>query len=162
MSTGSTVTKTIWQYSDPLPEETMEFLRGIAADYCKVKNDVYRRYSGVKNLDRLTPVYSILNEMRYCGLRERLKLPAVYYELAIADAVTDIKGSWGIVKNKLRALITANENLSADDRQYLRTILKVNSAYAAVLTYQEYELPKQVKDLDVDVNRLNKIGRAHV
>lgn len=74
MSTGSTVTKTIWQYSDPLPEETMEFLRGIAADYCKVKNDVYRRYSGVKNLDRLTPVYSILNEMRYCGLRERLKL----------------------------------------------------------------------------------------
>lgn len=159
MSTGSTVTKTIWQYSDPLPEETMEFLRGIATDYCKVKNDVYRRYSGVKNLDRLTPVYSILNEMRYCGLRERLKLPAVYYELAIADAVTDIKGSWGIVKNKLRALITANENLSADDRQYLRTILKVNSAYAAVLTYQEYELPKRVKDLDVDVNRLNNLLR---
>ncbi len=27
---------------------------------------------------------------------------------------------------------------SVDDRQYLRTILKVNSAYAAVLTYQEY------------------------
>lgn len=60
MSTGGTVTRTIWQYSDPLPEETMAFLRGIAADYCKVKNDVYRRYSGVKNLDRLTPVYSKL------------------------------------------------------------------------------------------------------
>ena len=142
MSTGGTVTRTIWQYSDPLPEETMAFLRGIAADYCKVKNDVYRRYSGVKNLDRLTPVYSILNEMRYCGLRERLNLPAVYYELAIADAVADIKGSWGIVKNKLRELITANENLSADDRQYLRTILKVNSTYASILTYQEYELPR--------------------
>lgn len=159
MSTGGTVTRTIWQYSDPLPEETMAFLRGIAADYCKVKNDVYRRYSAVKNLDRLTPVYSILNEMRYCGLRERLNLPAVYYELAIADAVADIKGSWGIVKNKLRELITANENLSADDRQYLRTILKVNSTYASILTYQEYELPRQVKELKVDVNRLNNLLR---
>ncbi|MDE7184567.1 MAG: transposase [Lachnospiraceae bacterium] len=159
MSTGGTLTKTIWQYSDPLPEETMAFLRGIAVDYCKVKNDVYRRYSGIKNLDRLTPVYSILNEMRYCGLRERLNLPAVYYELAIADAVTDIKGSWGIVKNKLRELITANENLSADDRQYLRTILKLNSVYASILKYQEYELPRCVKDLAVDINRLNNLLR---
>lgn len=37
MYTGSTMTKTVWQYSEPLPEDTMEFLRGIASDYCKVK-----------------------------------------------------------------------------------------------------------------------------
>lgn len=69
----------------------MEFLKGIALDYCKVKNYIYKRYSGIKNLNRLTPVYSILNEMRYCGLREQLNLPVVYYELAIADAIADIK-----------------------------------------------------------------------
>ena len=91
MSSGNTITKTIWQYSETLPEETMEFLKGIASDYCKVRNYVYKRYSGIKNVGRLTPVYSILNEMRYCGLREQLNLPVVYYELAIADAVTDIK-----------------------------------------------------------------------
>ncbi|MDE7477365.1 MAG: transposase [Lachnospiraceae bacterium] len=159
MPADNTVTKTIWQYSEPLSEDTMQFLRGIAVDYCRVKNDVYRRYSSVKNLDRLTPVYSILNEMRYCGLREQLNLPSVYYELAIADAVTDIKASWGVVKNKLRELVTANENLSADDRQYLRTVLKINSVYAAVLKYEEYEMPKNAAKLNIDVNRLNNLLR---
>ena len=124
MSTGGTMTKTIWQYSDRLPDETMEFLKGIAIDYSKVKNEVYFRYAGIKSLDRLTPVYGILNEMRYCGLRERLNLPVVYYELAIMDAIADIKGRWGIVKNKIGELVTANENLTTDDRLYLRTVLK--------------------------------------
>lgn len=157
MSTGSTITKTVWQYSKELPEETMEFLKGIASDYCKVKNYVYRRYSGIKNLDRLTPVYSILNEMRYCGLREQLNLPAVYYELAIADAVTDIKARWGIVKNKIGELVAANENLSADDRIYLRTVLKLNSVYASILNRQEYEMPKNAAKLDLDTKRLNNL-----
>ena len=38
MSSERTITKTIWQYSETLPESTMEFLRGIALDYSKVKN----------------------------------------------------------------------------------------------------------------------------
>ncbi len=38
MPSDSTITKTIWQYSEPLPQETMEFLKGIASDYSKVKN----------------------------------------------------------------------------------------------------------------------------
>ncbi len=157
MPSESTITKTIWQYSEPLPQETMEFLRGIALDYSKVKNYVYGRYSGVKSLNMLTPVYSILNEMRHCGLREQLNLPAVYYELAIADAVTDIKCSWGIVKNKVGERITANENLNDDDRMYLRTVLKIGSVYAAVLNHQEYEMPQNASDLDINRNRLNNL-----
>lgn len=58
-SVNRTVTKTIWQYSMPLPDETMEFLRGIAVDCRKVKNYVYGKYSGVRNLNNLTPVYNI-------------------------------------------------------------------------------------------------------
>lgn len=159
MSTDNTITKTIWQYSEVLPEDTMEFLRGIASDYCKVKNEVYKRYSGVKNLDRLTPVYNILNEMRYCGLRNQLNLPTVYYELAITDAVTDIKCRWGIIKNKIRDLINVNKNLSAEDRFYLRTVIKLNSVYAAILNHQKYEMPQNAKELDIDVNRLNNLIR---
>lgn len=157
MSTDSTVTKTVWQYSETLPEETMAFLRGIAADYCKVKNYVYGRYSGIKNLNNLTPVYNILNEMRCCGLREQLNLPVVYYELAIADAVTNIKSNWGNVKNRINDCITTNENLSDDDRIYLRTVLKLNSVYMAVLNHQNYEMPRMVEGLDIDVKRLNSL-----
>ena len=50
----------------------------------------------IANVNRLTPVYSILNEMRCCGLRQQLNMPAVYYELAISEAVGDIKGVWGM------------------------------------------------------------------
>lgn len=159
MSTGGTMTKTIWQYSDRLPDETMEFLKGIAIDYSKVKNEVYFRYAGIKSLDRLTPVYGILNEMRYCGLRERLNFPVVYYELAIMDAVADIKGRWGIVKNKIGELVTANENLTADDRLYLRTVLKLNNVYAAILNHQTYEMPKNAEGLAINTGRLNNLLR---
>lgn len=157
MSTDNTITKTVWQYSEPLPEETMEFLKGIALDCCKVKNYVYRKYSGIRNLDNLTPVYGILNEMRHCGLREQLNLPAVYYELAIADAVTNIKCSWGTVKNKVGECVSANENLSDDDRKYLRTVLKMGGVYAAILNRQEYEMPRNAAGLDIDVKRLNNL-----
>lgn len=157
MQSASSITKTIWQYSEPLPQETMDFLRGIAADYSKVKNYVYGKYAGIKSLDKLTPVYTILNEMRYCGLREQLNLPAVYYELAIADAVTDIKCSWGIIKNKVGEKITANENLSDDDKKYLRTVLKMGSVYAAVLNRQQYELPQNAEGLDIEFKRLNNL-----
>ncbi|MDE6917289.1 MAG: transposase [Lachnospiraceae bacterium] len=157
MSADSTVTKTVWQYSEPLPAETMTFLKGIASDCCKVKNYVYGRYSGVKNLNNLTPVYNILNEMRHCGLREQLNLPAVYYELAIADAVTNIRCSWGTVRNKVGECITANENLREDDRLYLRTVLKMNGVYAAVLNHKEYEMPRNAAGLDIDVKKLNNL-----
>lgn len=157
MSAVSTITKTIWQYSELLSQETMEFLKGIASDYCTVKNYVYTKYSGIKSLSKLTPVYNILNEMRCCGLREQLNLPAVYYELAIADAVTDIKARWGIVKNKIGELVTANENLNANDKLYLRTVLKLNNVYAAILNHQEYEMPRKAKELDINVKRLNNL-----
>lgn len=157
VSADGTVTKTIWQYSEPLSEETMAFLRDIANDCCKVKNYVYGKYSGVKNVNNLTPVYNILNEMRHCGLREQLNLPAVYYELAIADAVTNIKCSWGTVRNKIGECITANENLSDDDRIYLRTVLKMNGVFAAVLNHQEYVMPRNAAGLDIDVKRLNNL-----
>lgn len=157
MPSDSTITKVVWQYSESLPEETMEFLKGIAEDCCRVKNYVYEKYSGVKYLNELTPVYTILNEMRYCGLREQLNLPAVYYELAIADAVTNIKCNWSIVKNKIGEKITANENLSDNDRIYLRTVLKISSVYAAILNRQEYEMPRNAEGLDIDVKRLNNL-----
>ena len=153
----STVTKTVWQYSEPLPEETMAFLRGIAVDYCKVKNYVYGKYAGIKNLENLTPVYNILNEMRCCGLREQLDLPVVYYELAIADAVTNIKSNWSNVKNRIGSCVTENEHLSDDDKLYLRTVLKLNSVYAAVLNRQEYEMPRKADGLNIDVKRLNNL-----
>jgi len=135
----------------------MVFLRGIATDCCRVRNYVYGKYAGIKNLNNLTPAYNILNEMRHCGLREQLNLPAVYYELAIVDAIKNIKCNWGTVKNKIRECITANENLSEADKMYLRTVLKMNGVYTAVLNREGYEMPRNAAGLDIDTKRLNNL-----
>lgn len=157
VSPKDTVTKTLIQHSMPLQEETLSFLKGIAEDYGKVRNSVYQRYSGIRNINRLTPVYTVLNEMRACGLREQLGLPAVYYELAVSDAVADIKGNWGILKNRVADLIRDNENLTSEDRQYLRTILKINSVFSAVLNREPYEMPRNAEGLAIDAERLNNL-----
>ena len=145
MAAENTITKTIWQYSEPLPEDTMAFLRSIALDYSKIKKYVYNRYSGIGSLNRLTPAFDIMSEVRESGIRTQLKLPSAYFSPAVVDAVSDIKTMWGMVKNKLRTLITANENLSSDDRIYLRTVLKLDNIYAAILNHEEYEMPKKAK-----------------
>lgn len=159
MSAGSTITKTIWQYSEILPKDTMEFLRGIALDYGKVKNYTYKRYSGIKSLGRLTPVFDIMSEVRHSGIRTQLGLPSAYFDPAIVEAVADIKGMWGMIKNKIGTLVTANENLSDEDRIYLRTILKLDKLYAAVLCHEKYEMPKKAQGLNIDVERLNNLLR---
>jgi len=154
-----TFTKTVWQYTEELPKETMEFLQGIAEDCGRVKTAVYQRYSGVKSLKKLSSTFDIMTQMRHCGLREQLNLPSVYYELAVRDAVTDIKGMWSVLKNKIRTLITANENFSPGDRMYLRTVLKLDDVYAAILNHENYKTPEKVKDLELDPERLNNYLR---
>ncbi len=149
--------KNVWQHTERLPEETMEFLKGIAADYARVKASTYGRYSGVGSLEKLASVYDIMTEMRHCGLREKLGLPSVYYELAVKDAVSDIKGMWGVLKNKIRTLVTANENLSGEDRMYIRTVLKLDKIYAAILNHEDYPMPEKAAGLDIDVKRLNNL-----
>ena len=162
MGKEKAITKTLWQHTETLPEETMEFLNGIAADYAKVKACTYERYSGIGSLGKLSSIYDIMTEMRHCGLREQLGLPSVYYELAVRDGISDIKGTWGMVKNKVRALITANEQLSGDDRMYLRTVLKLDQAYAAILNRKSYPMPEKAAGLPIDAAHLNnlQIGRA--
>ena len=146
-----TFTKTIWQYTEELPKETMEFLQGIAVDCGKVKAGVYQRYAGVKSLRKLSSAFDIMTQMRHCGLREQLNLPSVYYELAVRDAVTDIKGMWSVLKNKIRT--------SPEDRMYLRTVLKLDDVYTAILNYEDYPIPEKVKDLELDLGRLNNYLR---
>ena len=115
-----TVTKTVVQYSKPLSQEITNFLHSIAKDCIKVKNAVYERYSGIGSVNKLASVYTIMNEMRYCGLRTQLDLPTVYYETAVSEAVSDLKSNWAFIKSKIILEINKKENLKAE-KIYIRT-----------------------------------------
>ena len=117
----------------------------IAEDYRKVKNYVYDRYSGIGNLLKIYPGYTVQNEMTKTGLRTTLGLPSVYFYLAVFEALGDIKSQWTRTKNKISERIGQNENLNDDEKHYLRFLLKISNAFAAVLNGIPVELPEELQ-----------------
>ena len=167
------VCRTVRQYNrEPLTEEQMGKLLEIAEDCRKVKNYVYQRYGGIKSLSKLYPGYTIQNEMTESGLRADLGLPSVYFYLAVFDALGDIKSQWGHVKRKSLRCIQENENLTPDDRHYLRFVMKQSQCFEGILMgkpvdlSEDWEKPYEELRAQVDASRLdhylNRIVRRYL
>lgn len=140
------ICKTIHQYNrEPISAKDMGKLQEIAADYREVKNYVYLRYGGIGSLPKLYPGYTIQNEMTKSGLREELSMPSVYFYLAMFDALGDIKSQWARTKAKIQELIGRNEVFSAEEKHYLRFLLKVSNAFEAVLLQKPMILPAKMQ-----------------
>lgn len=153
----NTICKTVCQYSSrPISAEDMHKLMEIAADYGKVKNYVYQRYSGIKSLSMLYPGYAVQNEMTKSGLRENLGLPSVYFYLAVFDALRDIKVQWSKTKTAIQKRINANDNFTEEDKHFLRYVLKVNNAFLSTLDGSDLKLPKEIqRQYDLLSSRVN-------
>lgn len=158
-----TICKTVHQYNkEPLSEENMKKLLGIAEDYKKVKNYVYQRYGGISGLPKIYPGYTVQNEMTQSGLRAELGLPSVYFYLAIFDALGDIRNQWTSTKSKVLQLAGKNENLTPDEKHYIRFLLKVSNAFESVLIHGPMKLPADIQikyDLlakEVDTEKLQR------
>ena len=146
----------------------MEKLLEIAADYGKVKNQVYQRYGGIGNLEKLYPGYTVQNEMTESGLRKQMNLPSVYFYLAIFDALGDIKAHWTQVREKTWKAVQKNVQFTDEDRNYLRFVLKVSNCFTAALTNTTPDLPAgleqryQQLQAPVDSNRLEHYLKRQV
>lgn len=151
------VVKTVHQYNKELISEAdMRKLLDIAEDYRKVKNYVYNQFGGISSLSKLYPGYTVQNEMTASGYRDVLGLPSVYFYLAVFDALGEIKSRWTKTKGKLTQLISRNEIFTAEEKHYLRFLIKVNNAFEAVLNQKPVELTaemrKQYEELAGKVN----------
>lgn len=136
------VCKTIHQYNrGQVSAGDMEKLQEIALDQRKVKNIVYARYGGIGSLSKLYPGYTIQNEMTATGLREHMGVPAVYFYLAIFDALGDIKAQWSRTKRKVLESVDRNTTFSDDEKHYLRYLLKVSNAFGAAVEQKPIVLP---------------------
>ena len=124
------ICKTIHQYNkETISEVDMQKLLDIAEDYKKVKNYVYDRFGGIGSLSKLYPGYTVQNEMTKSGYRELLEMPAVYFYLAIFDALADIKKQWTRTKSKVSGLMNKNDRQSQEEVHYLSFLLKVNNDF---------------------------------
>ncbi|MCI9613641.1 MAG: transposase [Dorea sp.] len=157
------ICKTVHQHNkEPVSDEDMQRLLDIAEDYRKVKNYVYVRFGGIGSLSKLYPGYTVQNEMTASGYREKLGMPAVYYYLAVFDALGDIKSQWTRTKSKILKLVNKNEGFTDEEKHYLRFLLKVSNVFEAVLNQKSVELTvkmgEQYRKLveQVDTERLNR------
>lgn len=155
--------KTVHQYNkEPVSHEDMAKLQEIAVDYCKVKNYVYGRYGGIRSLSKLYPGYTVQNEMTDSGLRTELGMPSVYFYRAVFDALGDIKCQWTKTKSSVMKAVGRNENLTVDEKHYLRFLLKVSGAFDGVLNRNPVKLPQEIqKQYDelsgkVDIQKLHR------
>ena len=140
------ICKTVRQFNkEPVSREDMEKLQEIAADYRKVKNYVYDHFGGIGSLSKIYPGYTVQNEMTATNLRKALGLPSVYFYLAVFDALADIKSQWIRTKAKVLQLIGENQNLTPEEKHYLRFVLKVNNAFTAILNQEAMKLPQDIR-----------------
>ena len=160
---SDTICKTVHQYNkEPVSDEDMQKLLDIAKDYQKVKNYVYVRFGGIGSLSKIYPGYTVQNEMTASGYREQLGVPAVYFYLAVFDALGDIKSQWTKTKSKILTLVNKNEGFTDEEKHYLRFILKVNNAFEEVLNRKPIELAAKLKKQyhevaePVDTDRLHR------
>lgn len=146
----------------------MKKLVEIAKDYSDVKNYVYQRYGGIKGLQKIYPGYTVQNEMTNSGLRAKLGLPSVYFYLAIFDALGDIKNQWTQTRSRIEKCIRENENLTPEDKHYLRFVMKQSRCFESILLEKEMSLSEEwenpLKELRENVNekRLHQYLRRQV
>lgn len=164
-----TIYKTVYQYNQvPIAAADMARLQEIARDCREVKNYVYDRYSGIRSLSKIYPGYTVQNEMTKSGLRERLGLPAVYFYLSIFDALGDIKSQWARTKSRIEKNIRDNQDLTPEDRHYLRFVLKQSRCFEAVLAGREADLSGNWAESyeklrqEVDAHKLDQYLRRQV
>ncbi len=165
----NTIYKTIYQYNQvPVPASDMKRLLEIARDCKVVKNYVYDRYGGIGGLLKIYPGYTVQNEMTKSGLREKLGLPSIYFYLSIFDALGDIKSQWTYAKKRVEKNIRNNPNLSAEERHYLRFVMKQSQCFESILVGGELKLADGWSEgyaaicAGVDTHRLDQYLRRQV
>ncbi len=164
-----TITRTVKQYSSAsIPDEDFNTLHKIAKRYQAVKNIIFDRYGGVRGLEKIYGLNDIQNELLTAGIRDELKIPSVYYQMASREAIANIRAAWELTKKKVTRAARKNQGFSESDRHYLYFLLKVDQAFAAVNNRNEIRLKKSLQETyeelasEVEIKHLDNYLRRQV
>ena len=126
-----------------------------------IKNYVWSRYSGISSLLKQSG-WTIRDELIKKNLLSN-KIPKTFSRVAIEKAASTIKTNWIATKKKVKKAISQNENLTEDDKRYLFLCLKHTPTLYSILNYKKIDYNTEyLKDLKVDVHRLNNLLRRYI
>lgn len=126
-----------------------------------IKNYVWSRYSGISSLLKQSG-WTIRDELIKQNLLSR-KITKTFSRAAVEKSASTIKANWAITKKKVKKAIAQNENLTEDDKRYLYLCLKHTPTLYGILNYKKIDYnTKYLKNLKVDVHRLNNLLRRYI
>ena len=126
-----------------------------------IKNYVWSRYSGIGSLLKQSG-WTIRDELIQKDLLSK-KITKTFSRTAIEQSAATIKTNWIITKKKVKKAIKQNENLTEDDKSYLYLCLKHTPTLYGILNYKKVDYQTDyLKDLKIDVHRLNNLLRRYV
>ena len=126
-----------------------------------IKNYVWSRYSGIGSLLKQSG-WTIRDELIQKDLLSK-KITKTFSRVAVEKSSSIIKTNWIITKKKVKRAIAQNENLTKDDKHYLYLCLKHTPTLYNILNYKKVNYATDyLKDLKIDVHRLNNLLRRYV
>ena len=126
-----------------------------------IKNYVWSRYSGISSLLKHSG-WTIRDELIQKDLLSN-KITKTLSRVAIEKSASTIKTNWIATKKKVKKAIMQNENLTEDYKRYLYLCLKHTPTLYNILNYKKVDYQTNyLKDLNIDVHRLNNLLRRYV
>jgi IS605 OrfB family transposase len=126
-----------------------------------IKNYVWSRYSGIGSLLKQSG-WTVRDELIQKDLLSK-KITKTFSRTAIEKSASTIKANWTTTKKKVKKAIFQNENLTKEDRRYLFLCLKHTPTLYNILNYKKVDYTTDyLKDLKVDVHRLNNLLRRYI
>lgn len=126
-----------------------------------IKNYVWSRYSGIGSLLKQSG-WTIRDELIQKDLLSK-KITKTLSRVAIENSASTIKTNWTTTKKKVKNAIKQNENLTEDDKRYLFLCLKHTPTLYNILNYKKVNYTTDyLKDLKIDVHRLNNLLRRYI
>ena len=126
-----------------------------------IKNYVWSRYSGISSLLKQSG-WTIRDELIQKDLLSK-KIPKTLSRVAVEKSASTIKTNWSLTKKQVKKAIAQNENLTKDDKRYLYLCLKHTPTLYNILNYKKVDYQTDyLKDLKIDVHRLNNLLRRYI
>ena len=126
-----------------------------------IKNYVWSRYNGIGSLLKQDS-WTIRDELIQKDLLSK-KITKTLSRVAVEQSASTIKSNWTTTKKKVKKAIAQNENLTEDDKRYLYLCLKHTPTLYNILNYKKVDYATDyLKDLKIDVHRLNNLLRRYI
>lgn len=167
--------KTVKAYSRKLPDPSYEEISNFFIRYGQCRHYFLNRFCSIAYMCKIDNFRSLRNEVRRWDkphvkgkrfkdgiLESRYHFQTKHWVNALSETCGNLKSMWSNLANRLRKLIQANDNLSADQRHLLNFILMSKTAWQEVLLYRDVKSTKKYKfQFDLIANKLNQAEYKH-